>query len=647
MKLKNILIILTFLIYFSNIASATQTDINVFLGILPIQNTSSAVPMTFDNPSFITNGLNNDHGDFHNTNKIYLNNSSYYEIIQSQNYTITNYSIQVFQNYGFNNTCGCFYTNSSVYFDTKNNNIYSNIFNNSTTSYPLNNYTKNIITNTRSKSMRVSLYAPFTEANELDVIEIEAWINNSFIYDYPENGSIIQSTSFPLEWQEGSANDTYTYQLASDGQFINIISVGSVLSDTKITTTLSPGTYYWHVKNSTSGYFSTQNFTISSVSSVPGQFNISVWDEQIITKQIINYTTYVSNSTTILTKTSNSANGWTNFSGLEVISGEYLVTVVPINDYNNYYQRMVLSTSPANVTMYVPNSTNNSINLVAFSLLDITGLFPFPSSTISIYKGGLLQDKSYFSADATHPVYLIQGTDYQINIQHDSNLFNYGNYIPYTSGTSQIVTSDFNPNASSINPFTFNISADQTEITLNWNDAHNALSSFNYTVHEGDPMVVLCNLVTSVKHGQSLCGINTSQQYHVIMSALLTDGTYKNYTTFIDYRVGARQTLTGVSTVDGSPTGIGFVWNYGTFTMPSWVYNWISVILIVVLAGSFGGFHSGFGAIILSIFTLLLEKIGWFRPIDNDTSQSLVMGLTVAFLVLSVVYYLQHKDRGG
>ncbi len=466
---------------------------------------------------------------------------------------------------------------------------------------------------------------------------------------FPTNGSNVTSPT-NITWKEAPLNFSYDYIIASDNQFINTIQTGTISSSTtqNITVPLSLdiGTYFWKVTNSSGNYSNIFNFTVNPAPATPGRFNITVWDEQNISKQILNYSVQLYNSTSVVVKNSSYPSGWTNFS-TEISSGEYLIIVVPGFGYTNYYQRMVLNTSPSNVTMYVPNGTNNTIDLVAFSLYDLTSLFPFTTSTISVYKGELLQDKSYFSADGTHPVYMIQGTNYQIQIQNGNNIFVYQNYIPLASGTSQITTSNFFINTSNINPFTFNLTSSISDITLNWNDANNSLSQFNFTVHKGDPMVQICQLTTSVKHGQSICIIDNTTIYHVIFLATMTDGTFKNQTMYIDYRVGTRQNSTGTSTIDGNATGIGFIWNYGTFVMPNWVYNWISVILVIVLFGSFGARDAGFGAIIGSVVLLIFEGVGWFRPIDNDATQALVMGLSIAFLVFSVVYYMQHKDRGG
>ncbi len=454
-------------------------------------------------------------------------------------------------------------------------------------------------------------------------------------------------------WYSTPVSIPNTIQVSTDSQFINIITTTTSTSTTGwyITTiNLNPDTdYYWRTKNTTGSYSSWFNFSTIITAISPGQFNISVYDEANLSKQIINYTLQLYNSTSSITKTSNSSTGWTNFSGAEVLSGEYLLVATPLGTFNNYYPRMVLSTSPANVTMYVPNSTSpNIIDLVSFSLLDVTGMFPFQTSTITLSKGGLTQDKSYFSGDGTHPVYLLQGTNYQIVIQYGDNIQTFDNYVPIASGTSQITINDFSVNTTSLDPFQFNISTSPTAVTLNWNDVGGVLSSLNFTVRNLTSGAQICGLVTSVGHGQSVCGINNQSAFQTIFSAKLTDGTFMNQTMYIDFTTGVRKSTTGTSPIDGSPMGIGFKFDYGTFTMPDYVYTWISLILFVLLMGTFGAQFSGFGAIIAGAEMLFFEYVGWFNPLgDTDPSNVITMGLTGVLTIFAVLYFMQHRERGG
>lgn len=467
---------------------------------------------------------------------------------------------------------------------------------------------------------------------------------------YPINGSSLSSNIVNLMWIEGNPQTPFTYLIATDGQFINNVSTGSGSCDSNGicrsgNINLNYNTqYFWRVTDNLGIVSTVNNFTISAVPVTPGGFNISVWDEQNTSLQILNYTIQLYNSTSFLTKTSNSTTGWTNFSGAEVISGEYLVIAIPGSGYTNYYQRMTLQTSPANVTMYLPNSTSNTIDIVSFSLMDVTGRFPYTNSTISIYKGGLLMESSYFSADATHAVYLIQGQNYQITIQNGNNIENFGNYVPTGSGTSTITINNFNINTSAMIPITYNITYSPTNVTLEWNDAGGVMTSLNFTVYRNiSSPTQICQLITMVDSGQSICVIDNTTTYNAVLSILMTDGSYKNISVPIDYTYGTTPSQIGTNPVDGSPMGTGMQFNYGTWTTPQWAKNLVSLFLFILLIAEFGAYYSGIGSIISIIILLVFEYYGWFVP-AGSSGQTAVMALTGAIGILAVIYFLQHKD---
>lgn len=466
---------------------------------------------------------------------------------------------------------------------------------------------------------------------------------------FPLNNSTNNDISVILQWTEDSQGSPYYYQLASDNQFINIISSGSEVSVSgalKNSSTLGliqDVTYYWRVKNTTGNYSSTFEFDVGFGTPIPGTFNITAYDEVNQSLRVMNFSVQFYNTTSYIIR--NTTTGWVNVTPADIGSGYYLAILIPNAPY---YQRMLLSLSPGNATFYIPNSTNATIDLIMFTLLDVTGRFPYQNSTMTILKGGLIMDKSYFSADGTHSVYLIQGSNYQIIIQNGLYVQVFDNFIPLSSGTSTITINDFSVNTTLLNPFAFNVSYNINAVTLNWSAALNTLTSLNFTVHKGMPMVEVCQFSTVIQHGQAVCSIDNSTTYHVIVSILKSDGTFRNYSTTIDYTQGHKKASTGTSVVDGSPTGVGYKWNYGTFTMPDWVYNWVSLILIIILAGSFGGYYSGFGGIITLFVALILELIGWFQPLgDSDLQVTAVMGITGGLLFMAILYFLQHKDKGG
>ena len=481
-------------------------------------------------------------------------------------------------------------------------------------------------------------------------------ITQPFMLELPANNSITSSVNVVLQWQEYLSNTPYTYQLSTDNQYINIVSSGSG-SDSGFgngtyssgTLNLQPNTdYYWKVKNSTGSYLSTFKFTTPAGAITPGQLNVSVFDEQNTSLKIMDFNINIYNTTSYITKSTTT--GWTNFSSAEIGSGQYLLIVTPTLDWANHTQRTVLATSPSvsDIKMYVPNNINNTIYVVAFSLLDVTGNFPYTTSVISTYHGGLLMDSSYFDVSGIHPVYLINGSNYQIQVTNGANIFSVNNYLPVFSGTSQITINNFAVNNSNLNTFNFNISNDNSQVTLNWADNYNFLNNLNFTVHKGTTMVQVCNLQTSVKTGQIVCLLSTSDKYHVDFVALLTSGNYMNKSYWFDTTSGQLPTSIGTNPIDNSPMGTGYVFNYNNFVMPRWVYTLVSVIIIIVLLGSFGAYFAEMGSIVTSLIVLLLAIKGWFAPIGTDqTSQGIVITILTFMTMLTFISYIAKSNTGS
>ncbi len=459
----------------------------------------------------------------------------------------------------------------------------------------------------------------------------------------PTNGTILNSP-ISLTCREWIQTPPYNFEVSTDSSFLNIVASGTGTSTNELivlTETLSPDQYWWHIKNSTGIYTNTMNFSITSVSLRDGSMNITVRNESNTSQIVYNYTAnFYGADGTFFAMNSNSTTGWANASKFNISAQRYLIVIQPTT---GYMQRSYLTTSPGNLVAYVP-STNLTINTISYSILDITGLFPWSSGStiISTYKGNLLMDSSNFGLDGYHPIYLIQGTNYQIQITNGNSIFYYSNYIPVSSGIQQITISNFVVNKTTIDPFEYSITYDTNDVTLNWNNTAGTLSQLNFTVHKGMPMQSYCQLLTTVDHGQAICAIDNTTSYHVIFSALMTDGTFQNSSFFIDYTNGVIKNQIWINPIDGSPAGIGFNIHYGTFTMPNWVYNWVSLILIVILAASFGG-KQQIGAFITGCVAFGLEYVGWFVPISG--SQVAVMGITGIFTFFALIYFLQGKER--
>jgi len=459
-----------------------------------------------------------------------------------------------------------------------------------------------------------------------------SWTVLSVIYPLelqtPANGS---STYSPVTftWREWITSLPHTFYLYGDSEYLNLISSSMIVSGVNETFTTSVSgltsgvTYWWRVKNSTGVYSSTFNFTVIPQVETPGQFNISVFEEQNWTTRIPSFMVQLYNATAVINK--NTSTGWANFSSDEVSSGEYLIRIVPNSSYST---RSVLSTSPANVSMWIPRTTS-TIDVIAFYLLDYTNKYSWDTTTLAITKNGSTMHKAYFDADAKVSVNIIRDDSYGVTITNGMNIHNWGNYISTSSGNVEVVVLDIGVNTTLRNPLVFNVTKDGNEITLRWQDSGSYMLSINYTVMKSKSKVTVHNIITSLKVGASTYIVtNTSDIYYVTVSALTSTG-YRNQSYVFDYR--------SQSDAEGE---ILHTWTYGSASIPSWVKNIVAIILLAMMAGTAGAMHRGEGGIITAICALVFWKWGW---IYGSTALGGFLG---GLLLFAVLYHLDSKRKG-
>ena len=443
---------------------------------------------------------------------------------------------------------------------------------------------------------------------------------------FPTNTSTTSNTTPTLVWREWPSNPTYQYEVYTDTQMINKLTSGTGTTvrenSSVLLTGLTTGTaYYWRVKNSTGNWTDLFVFTAGSVILTPGRLNITAYDEKNITL-ITTFTATLYNSTSTISKST--TNGWTNFTSAEVSSSEYLIRVAA----TNYAPRYVLATSPANITLYLPQSQANTINTLAFYLLDYTGKFPWRKSKLLISKNNSIMQSSYFDADAKVAAYLIQGDSYKITVSHENDLQEWGNFIPVSSGNVEVTLIDIGVNYTGYVPFDYNITHTTDNITLQWSDA-GILNSFNFSIYQGVSKTLVHLLITSVKYGQSEYLVtNTSDVYYVYFTANTTNGISVN-SYMIDYRSGTRR----------SDDGSGYIWDYGSFTAPEWVYTIFALFVLIMMGAGFGAIHSPFGAIMVGIFSLIFMAKGWMSDL------SLSAGFLGGLVVYIALYYMQDREK--
>jgi len=457
-------------------------------------------------------------------------------------------------------------------------------------------------------------------------------INYSIQALTPINGSSSVSVPTTFTWREWPTNPPYTLYISTDYQYINIISTSIISTGTNenFTTTISGLSdnvkYWWKVKNNSGYYTNSMELTTAYTTPTPGRLNITVFDEQNWNNRIMTFSAQVYNSTSVLNKTTTT--GWVNFSSQEISSGSYLVRIVP---NSSYASRSVLATSPGNVSVWIPSS-GNTIDTIAFYLLDYTNKFPWDVSYLVMSKNNTVMHSSYFDSDAKIAIYLIRGDSYTISIYNGNNIQQWGNYISTASGNVEVVIMNIGVNSTKLQPFVYNITWSSNEITAQWNDAGSIMTSINFTIYKGISKSFVHQLITSVKYGSSSYIVtNTSDIYYAYVSANTTSG-WMNQTQIIDYRSGNIPTEAESAKLH--------TWNYGSVTIPKWIQNIFALIALMLLAGSFGALHRGEGAIFTAFMSLFFWKVEWLD----------IGGASVGFLgglaLFAVLYHMEGKRRG-
>ncbi len=390
------------------------------------------------------------------------------------------------------------------------------------------------------------------------------------------------------------------------------------------------GTYNWQIGvDDGFGSVNYTNFTVTVNAQAPsaGVINITVRDEQF-NHTLIGFTGTASNSTysnlkNPLTNTTN----YVTWTSSEVGSGTYLVTITPNSSYS---PRMVLVQSPYNGTIYLPNSINNTIDLINFYIIDYTGRFTWSNSRMIITKNSSTMVSNYFDADSKVQAYLIRGDSYTITILNSvtGDIQNWGNYVPSGSGSVNIVVSDLGFNTTKYEPFIYNVSINPTNFSLKWTDRSTVLNSIKFTVKKGSSIVYYVE--STARYGMSEYTITNFSDIYIINATIDTTFGQKTFFKTVDYR-----------TAESKYGGIGFgSWAFGSYTTPAWLMNAICLIILMLLGGSFGFISRGEGSIITGIVALVMYNFGW-----------LTLGMTgIGFLgsvvFLIIIYHLQEKRKG-
>lgn len=469
----------------------------------------------------------------------------------------------------------------------------------------------NIVFTTSKKSITIKKFDPI-----------------SLIGISPINGSNV-SGIIPFIWNEQPQDFPYILYISADNAFLNIVSQQTLSSYTDGNYTINISglpegiKYYWHVNNSTGSYTNTMNFTMNTTTAVSGRFNISVVDEQNFSKMVMNFTIYAYGTDGSLAIKKSNNTGWVNFTASEVISQEYLLIV---NNMTNYSQRSLLATSPANVTMYVPDNTNNTVDLNIFSILDYTGKFSWSTSKLIIKFNNTVVISSYFSADATISTNLIRGIKYSVEIVNGQNTKIWGQFISIGSQLNQITIVEYGKQDTTKNNYNYSIIKDSTNnIIFTW-DFTNAtgFKYLNYNIYKNNTLDNSLN--TTLLAGQTTYLATNGSIYRVEMNI------YDEW-----------QNGTWIWDLMDYPASFGNsfrqYFSYGQWIMPQDVMNYLSVFIVIVLCALLGSAYSPLWSIFISMITLFLDVFG-FLPQWNGSH-----GLYFVIVFLSFAAWLVNREK--
>ena len=431
------------------------------------------------------------------------------------------------------------------------------------------------------------------------------------------------SISFTLN--DTIPNPPYTFQLATDSGFITTFFSGTLgVPGTTAPVSLSYNTtYYFRAHNATGTYNRVWRFiTPSAAATVPGYLNVTVVDELNYTV-VRNYTAsvyadgfYLSNSTTT---------GVLNFTSSEINSGTFELV---ITNMTGYAERAIIVSSPGSYIVYVP-TTSRTIDFVSFYLLDYTGRFPFTSSNLTITKGVNTTHSQFFDSDAKVAANLIRGEKYTITVFNPTtdSMQQWGNYMSTGTGGVQVVIMDLGVNQSALQPYTQRINASNASIDISWHDRANVLNWVNMTVYKDNTSTPVYNLNTS---------IGTGTASYIITDLNATYITQVNASTTQGFKVDT-SIFSAISQAVGSIKS----WVFGSFTMPLWVKNAFAIIIMFMLAGSFGAMHRGEGAVITGIMGVFFW---WYGMLSLQGAAGALFG---GFVLYAVLYHLETKRRQG
>lgn len=320
-----------------------------------------------------------------------------------------------------------------------------------------------------------------------------------------------------------------SYQISIDQNFYGVIASGT--SNSTITASLPPGSYYWRVQQPNGSWTEPRTFTINPKPIIPGSLNFTIRNE--LTNATVSATVLISNETTTLQKTGSTI----TFNSSEVTAGNYTVRV----NQTNYSTRNYEVTSPGNYTLYIlpTNLTTNNASVVYFSLIDNTNQFQYNSTKLEIIKqtanGSILIQNSYFDASGLVVATLNQFDNYILKVVSDDGHERYlGKYVQAGQTSIQLVISEIilmEPDYSVYGGFTYNLTKSPEEIKFDWlNPNQSLMEPFTYQIYKNGTLEL--NVTSDAPFGSINFvdggnGFDPNATYEIIFEAKTTGGNIR------------------------------------------------------------------------------------------------------------------------
>jgi len=534
-------------------------------------------------------------------------------------------------------------------------------------------YSQIYINNVSYGSIQSALCCTTTEANETftdihitygDVLQVygyrEAAVSSTtsvsnfkilFNYDYanatvtptyPINNSVVtfsfppQFTDINFTWSQVSSSG-YEIMLGKDINF-NILVSDTTTSNPYIVQSLDNATYYWKVRTYNDGgatlgaWSDTFNFNLAQVSTgITGTVLNGIVYEIIngASVPIAGATVYASNVTNTYQFYTGS-NGYYQFNNLTNTT-TYSVYAIK-QGYDNSQTLLIVPTTGAVTTLNIPLRIYISpyVPNFVFEKLVIRTLYdePYPGITVNVYKGSSLSASFTGTTDYNGVVVfqLIKDQYYRMTLSGGSLTSTLTFYFYAKEETQRITIATGFPTGGNkyadINATLYVSSFNTTysNVSLYYNDVSLTTSEVNFYAK---------NLTTGIYP----CANQTSATYPVTFNCTVEmNGSYQFGYNATSSKYGFIQQD---KIVNFNASNTSHPQTLGN-KVDSEMLNWISILLLIFVAGLFSTRSVKFGAVIVPLFATILY---WFGVFD-------VNGVIVhTALVLGVMTYIRMSEN--